>query len=422
VGGYEGKEADQVFQAPEGEEADGEVRQGVRQILQESHEMRISLGFNAVPKKAKELIEEVWKSGQFSPGPKCREFEEKFSKKHDAKYGVFVNSGTDAIRLGLLALKSKYEWRDGDLVAVPAVTFVATINAVLQSGLKPFFVDVSAYDYLINPWNLTHRIECSAGGVSRLRAMVPVHLFGQSCQKETFEIAKQLNLKILEDSCETILNPIRGDVSCHSTYMAHHMTTGVGGIALTNDHSLATLIRSFANHGRNTDYLPGHTPCKDIKKRFQFNRIGYSCRATEFEAAMGLSQLEGLPKVVVGRRAVAQKLSEALYPFDDLVVLPEDHHSTWMMYPIMLRGHSTIDKYNLCEHLERGGIETRDMMPITNQPCYQEFVKESEYPVAEQINRRGFYIPCSQNMTEKDVARIQKIFAKYLTNRKRHDK
>lgn len=217
---------------------------------------KISLGYNAVPLKAKKLVLNVLRSGQYSPGPKVKEFEEKFAALHKAKYAVFVNSGTDALRLSLLALKEKYGWKDGNRVAVPALTFVATVNVIVQAGLKPFFIDVSMHDYLINPSNLERRLE--GGRVENLVALMPVHLFGKSCGSAIFDLAKRLKLKVLEDSCETILNPIRGDVSCHSTYMAHHLTTGVGGMALTNSKDLMLLIRSYANHGRNIAYLPGY--------------------------------------------------------------------------------------------------------------------------------------------------------------------
>lgn len=379
--------------------------------------MNISLGYNAVPASAKKAVLEVLESGQFSPGPKVREFEEKFAKLHKAKHAIFVNSGTDALRLSLLALKEKYGWRDGDLVAVPALTFVATVNVILQSGLKPFFVDVGAQDYCINPWNLTHRLKTSGSPIANLRAIIPVHLFGQTCQKETFNLAKELKLKVLEDSCETILNPLRGNVSCHSTYMAHHLTTGVGGFALTNDERLSLLIRSYANHGRNEKYLPGYRslgPGKDLLKcRFRFDRIGYSSRGTEFEAALGLSQLASLPQNVSARSIIASFLCKALGDVPDLI-LPSYFGHAFMMFPIVLRPESKRRKYDLCLKLEKAGIETRDMMPITNQPCYKSLVNEDDFPVAKIINQNGFYTPCHPGMNEKDVEHISRTLKSYL--------
>lgn len=362
---------------------------------------QIRLGYNAVPDGAEKDIVSVFRSGQYSPGKKCLEFEKKFANLHGAKYAHFVNSGTDALRLGLLALKEKNGWRDGDEVAVPALTFPASINTIIQANLTPFLIDVGMYDYLINPDNLRRRMEGKTH--PRLRAIMPVHLFGQSCANDIFDFAKDRGLRVIEDSCETILNPIRGDVSCHSTYMAHHVTTGVGGMALTNDKDLSRLIWSYANHGRRE---PG---------KFQFDRIGYSCRATEFEAVMGLSQLGTLKKSVAKRRAIFVSLLNVFGKFDDLDTVGITDN-TAMMFPVEIKESSKIKKKSLCAYLKSRGIETRDLMPVTNQLCYKSLIK-NEFPVSDRLNKTGFYIPCHPEMTMKDVNYIAETFQRYLTKR-----
>lgn len=393
-----------------------------RQVLPVGRDLpamrKIALGTSAVPDSARRAVLDVFDSGQFSPGPMVREFEKQFAALHKAKHAVFVNSGTDALRLGLMALKEKYGWNSEDSVVVPSLTFVATVNVILQAGLNPFFVDVNRYTCLINPYNMQRRLECQK---AKVVAMMPVHLFGQACSRETFEMARTFKLKVLEDSCETILNPIRGEISCHSTYMAHHVTTGVGGFALTNDTELMLIIRSLANHGRNDCYLPGYTDVggvtiQRLRQRFSFDRVGYSCRGTEFEAALGLSQLSGLHDNILRRQLVASLLSKALSVFPQLLLIdPQD--STWMMFPIVLHEDSKIDKYKLCLHLEKNGIETRDMMPITSQPCYKGLVREDDFPVAANVNKNGFYMACHPAMTKGDVKHIRKTFEEYLTKR-----
>jgi dTDP-4-amino-4,6-dideoxygalactose transaminase len=368
----------------------------------------IKLGWNAVPAEARQAIIDVFDSGQFSPGPKVGEFEHEFAKRHSAKYGVFVNSGTDALRLSLLAMREKYRLGYNQRVLVPSVTFVATLNAILQAEFIPQLVDVDPITYTINPDLLVTDINRQAV------AIVPVHLFGQSCDSRVYE----LGIPVIEDSCETILNPLKGAVSCHSTYMAHHLTTGVGGFALTNDEEMHGLIRSFANHGRDALYIPGvhgliqATGKERLKRRFSFERKGYSCRATEFEAALGLSQLALLQENVKKRREVGKKIFAAMArmlmfqpPF-----ISKDH--TLMMYPIVIQD-SKIDKYDLCLHLEQNGIETRDMMPILSQPCFQGYIK-SDYPVALNLEKNGFYIPCHPGMGDEDVQQIKDAFTSYL--------
>ncbi len=374
----------------------------------------IGFGYNAVPQtaEAERLVMDVFRSGRYSPGARVREFEERFAALHRVRHAIFVNSGTDALRIALAAMKEKNGWSEGDWVAAPALTFVATINVILQNGLRPFFVDVGMYDYLINPWNLERRLE--GMDASRIRAVMPVHLFGQSCGPEIFALARKYGWKVLEDSCETILDGLRGDISCHSTYMAHHVTTGVGGLALTNDFTLNALMRSYANHGRDVSYLPGYSDLGKIHRRFQFPRIGYSSRATEWSAVLGLAQLGALPKNVRDRTAVARELTVWLGEFQELVLPQAIGRHTWMMYPILLRESSKIDKQDLCRALEEAGIETRDMMPVTNQACYRDIVKEDDFSVAREINRCGFYIPCHPGMGKEDVRRIGRTFGDFL--------
>ncbi len=381
---------------------------------------QIRLGYNAVPAKAEQAILEVFRSGQYSPGPKVKEFEEKFAKLHKAKHGIFLNSGTDALRCSLLAMKEYWSWKDGEQIAVPSLTFVATVNVILQAGLKPFFVDVGMHDYCMNLDNLTRRLNTSD---VHIVGIMPVHLFGQMCNPKIFEWAREHKMPVLEDSCETILNPIQGVVSCHSTFMAHHVTTGVGGMALTNDPVLMWAIRSYANHGRCIGYIPGQKSFQTgknlIRNRFLFHRIGYSCRGTEFEAALGLAQLDGLADNVCHRIILAHQMRKALEDFPDLCMPVAVRHHTWMMFPIVLSEMSKVDKYDLCLHLEKHGIETRDMMPITNQPCYKGFVNSNFFPVAKWINKNGFYISCDPRLGKEDIFYIRKVFAGYLTKRKR---
>lgn len=379
---------------------------------------KISFTCEDVSPLAHKYINRVLASRQFSPGPMVRELEVRLANLHRAKHAIFVNSGTDALRLSLLAMKEKWGWRDGDMVAVPALTFVASVNVILQANLKPLFVDVGMNDCTINPWHLEHQLTCSPEEAKSLRAIIPVQLFGQECDPYVYNLAEKYNLKVLEDSCETILNPLHGDVGCHSTYMAHHLTTGVGGFAVTDDSELNLLIRSYANHGRSVAYLPGYhsAPLSKelLKRRFSFERMGYSCRATEFEAALGLAQLNDLETQVAKRIHVALELQKSLERFDELRLPLHAEGRTWMMFPILLKDG---DKYDLCLHLEQHGIETRDMMPITNQPCFRNFfpMGYNGFSVAKEVNEKGFYIPCHQGMTEGDVVWIAETFESYLT-------
>lgn len=390
----------------------------------------ISFAYSDQNAKDLKRINQVYRSGQLSPGPMCREFEDRFKALHGKKHAVFVNSGTDALRLSLLALKEKYRWPDGSLVVVPDLTFVATVNVVIQAGLVPLFVNVGMYDYNINSWHIDHVLSLMEDR-SRVKAILPVHLFGQVCDmKGVMRVADKYGLRVLEDSCESVLSTQEGrncgtfgDVSCFSTYQCHILATGVGGLAMTDDSEIHELIRSYANHGRDVAYLPGfRKPALSkelVSKRFRFVRDGYSCRPSEFEAALGIGQLERLDDNLKKRRAIAELMMNYLLPFNDKVVLPTAQKGrvhSYMMFPVVIREDADVSKEDLVWHLESRGIETRDMMPITNQVVFKRFFEEKmiEGSVSNWINTKGFYIPCHPGMTKKDVIHIFLAFLDFL--------
>lgn len=377
---------------------------------------------------------DVLESGQVSPGPKVREFESRVARLHGCRHGLMMNSGTDALRIALATLKEAHRWPDGSKVIVPSVTFVATANVVLQNNLVPEFVDVGMHDYNLNP-DMVERYVAPSGRRGPYKAMIVAHLFGQPADMpRLMKIARRYGLKVIEDSCETMLAEVGaykvapkpvgawGDIACFSTYMAHLLTTGVGGLATTNSARYAEVMRSYMNHGRDPAYLPGyrmpHLSRSLLSRRFRFVRVGYSSRSTELEAALGLAQLKELPRMIQKRQWVARMLSESLEDYEDLKLpfINGGREHAFMMYPIVIQENSKVNKADLCWHLERSGIETRDMLPLINQPCYSKLVSRRTpgYSVAKWINEKGFYIPCHHAMEQRHVDRIAKAFREFF--------
>lgn len=357
--------------------------------------------------------------GQLSPGKQVSDFEKAFSSYMGGTEGIMVNSGTDALRIALLAMKEMHGWSDGDEVIVPALTFVATVNVVLQAGLKPVFADVWKRDLCINPNALESLIN------DRTRAILPVHLFGQrAAMGPIMQFADLFRLDVLEDSCESVSAKLAGNVSCFSFYVAHLLNLGVGGMAVTSSASLARLMRSYANHGRDPQFLGSQlSPApKSLLSRFTFERIGYSSRVTEMQAAMGLVQLGLLPDRIVRRRDAAfglfQELSCLRDSFDFFDPAYSKDHS-WMMFPVVIHD-PLINRDEFCALLEADGIETRPLFPLLDLPLYRSlFPGEAEAcPVALNASRRGFYLPCNDEMTDDDIHCVQEAFWKALKKSK----
>lgn len=339
---------------------------------------------------------------RLSYGRFARQFESEFARLHDRKFAIFLDSGTAALQVGLAAMKELYGWQDGDEVLVPALTFVASYNTIVMNNLKPVLVDIRLSDYGMDREKMD---------LSKAVAVMPVHLFGRPSDPMIRHWAKEQGVKVIADSCETMFMEgcAEGDVSCFSTYSAHIINTGVGGLATTNDPALALLIRSFANHGRNGIYtgIDDALGSKEtMSARFSFDRLGYSYRATELQAAIGCAELEVWEDNINARRKHAGEMAMELA--DLPLVLPQVAGSSNMMFPVLSEQRDA-----LVLHLEQNGIETRPMLPLTNQPYLKATVCEDDFPVAKRVNEQGFYVGCHPYLSEDDISHMSRVFHEF---------
>jgi len=388
----------------------------------------IGIGTLNIGKQAKKQILKILDNNRLSYGPITNKFENKFAKLHNSKFAIYTVSGTAALQISLHAMKTIHGWKDDDEVLVPAITFIATSNIVLQNRMKPVFIDVNKETYNIDVTKIEQKI------TKKTKAIIPVHLFGLPADMDEIkQIAKKYKLKIIEDSCETMLvkyknQPVGsiGDISCFSTYVAHIITTGVGGIATTNNPKYAIKIKSLMNHGRDSIYLhidddnnlSNKNAFKIIDRRFSFIDVGYSYRLTEMEAALGLEQLNKIKNIIRKRNINAKYLIRGLKKYNHLLQLPKilkDRGHSFLGFPIIVISKK-IKRNDLILYLEKNGIETRYLMPLLNQPVYKKLFGniEKDYPVAKYINKNGFYIGCHQDLKKEDLDYILYIFQKYL--------
>lgn len=386
----------------------------------------IGVGDLKLTKEDKEAVNNVLDSNRLSYGPVSREFEKEFAKLHDSKFAIFTNSGTSSLHIALAALKEKYGWADGDEVIVPSVTFIATSNIILHNNMRPVFVDVEESTFNIDPKKIENAI------TPRTKAIIPVHLLGLPADMDPIlKIAKKRNLHVIEDSAETMFAKYKGktvgsfgDIACFSTYVAHYIVTGVGGFNTTSDPDLATMLRSLMNHGRDSIYISidddntsDEKKFKEIiAKRFKFVTLGHSFRATELEAALGLSQLRRKDQIIARRKYVAARYLKGLEDLSEYLQFqqtPPDRENVYMLFGVVLKEG---DKTPLVNFLEQNDIETRDLLPLLNQPVYKKIFgnMEDDYPVAKKLNRGGFYIGCHQYLTDVDIDYVIKKFHEFF--------
>jgi len=395
-------------------------------------EKQIGVGCLEITDTERRYITDVLDTGRLSYGPYTKRFEREFAVAHSMRFGVMVNSGTSALEMAVACLKEVYAWHDGDEVLCPAVTFVATSNVIIANNLKPVYVDVDPRTYNIDPYKIEEKI------TSKTRAIMVVHLFGQPAEMDAImTIAQKHNLRVIEDSCETMFAKYKGksvgsfgDIGCFSTYVAHILVTGVGGLAITDNPQYAEILRSLANHGRDNIYISiddakgktGAALGEVVAKRFSFVRRGYSYRVTEFEGALGCAQFERREDIIRTRKENGAYFNEYLAPFAEHLQLPTtapgaDH--VFMMYPIVIKEGSPVRKAGLTLFLEEHNVETRDMLPLINQPYVRSLGGdlEAQYPIAKWVNNNGFYIASHQMLTSPEREYIVEVFKEFFATR-----
>ena len=394
---------------------------------------KIGVGHASVTELEKKYVNEALDNSRLSPGIYVRNFEKAFAARHGQQYGVMCNSGTSAIHIALETLKECEGWDSDTEVLVPALTFVSSSNAILHAGLKPVFADVDAKTYNIDPGQIERHI------TDKTKAVLPVHCFGLPCEMDKIaEITNKHNLKIVEDCADAHFASYKersvgswGDLSAFSTYVAHTIMTGVGGITITDNPRYAEILRSLIAHGRsctceaciasNPDQVCGKRLGNDIDKRFTFVRMGYSYRVGELEGALGLAQLQRCDEIMDKRRANAKRLTELLTPYRDELQLPvygDEYDHTFMMYPVMI----TTDRFTrneITDYLELRNIETRPLFPLLNQPLYRDMYGnlEDSYPVAKNISRKGFYVGCHHGLGDDELVYMGSIFKGFMEGR-----
>ena len=349
-------------------------------------------------------------SGTFSPA--IEEFESKFADYCGVKYGVAVSSGTTALHLAVSAANLP----KGSEILVSASTNIATALAVYHNGHVPVSVDSEA-----TTWNLN--LELIEKLITpKTRAIIPVHLFGHPVDMDALnKIAKKHDLIVIEDcaeshgaTCRDKMTGSFGHMSCFSFYANKIITTGEGGMILTDDEKLAAKLKMLRN-------LAFQTP------RFFHEHAGYNFRMTGLQGAMGVAQLKKIDSFIDGKRRLAQSYNEQLSEISS-IQLPHEHpwaKNVYWMYGITLKKEFPLDRDQLMSFLKDEGVDTRTFFcPMNLQPCLKDIPGyiEQECPVAEKIWKSGLYLPSTPTLTEAQIKQITSSLKKAskLNSRREH--
>lgn len=346
-----------------------------------------------------ECIDTGWIS---SEGPFVQAFEERMAEAVGRRYGIALCNGTAALEVAVSAL----ELQPGDEVIMPTFTIISCAAAIIRRGCIPILVDSDPAT-----WNMdVSQIEAKI--TTRTKAIMVVHIYGLPVDMEPIiNIATQYKLKIIEDAAEMHGQTYKGqpcgsfgEISTLSFYPNKHITTGEGGMVLTDDEKLAERCRSLRNL------------CFQPQKRFVHEELGYNFRMTNLQAALGLAQIERLSEFVDRKRRMGEKYTELLssVPALELPVAKTIYaDNIYWVYGVILKEELSVDAEEMMRRLYQRKIGTRPFFwPMHEQPVFKKmrlFNKE-DYPVAERMARRGFYLPSGLALTEGQIEEVCNVF------------
>ncbi len=385
------------------------------------------------------VINEVLDAGRISEWKKVNEFEKLFADYINTKHCLTVHSGTSALIVGLSALiyDSRFsKVRKGSKVITTPLTYIATINAIVLTGLEPVFVDVEPNNFSILPQKIEEHLK-SVNDPENYSILLPVHLMGYSCDMDEINrIARKYDLVVLEDSAQAHGSQYKSQrtgslslISIFSFYIAHNIQAGEMGAVMTDDEKLKNLMRRLKANGRVCDcsvctrpngYCPYFPQDEDFDPRFVHDVIGHNFKVMEFEAALGVSQLRKADLIFVKRQNNVRFLNEHLDKYSDDLQLPAfSENVSYLAYPIVIKEHSKFTRKYLREELEKNGIESRPLFGCapTQQPAYNYLKEEYEgkIPNAEYAGKNAFYIGCHQYLNHDDLEYVVYIFDKILS-------
>lgn len=353
---------------------------------------------------AEPYVLEVLRSGVIAQGPMVKRLEESFAQVAGTKHAVAVNNGTTALVASLQVL----DLQPGDEVITSPFTFVATLNAILEAGATARFADIRTDDFCVDPDAVAAQIG------PRTKVLMPVHLYGQTADMgKLAPLAAEHGLALVEDSAQAVGASFDGrqagsyGLGCFSLYATKNVTTAEGGMITTDDDVLADRLRVLRNQG--------------MRARYQYEVAGHNYRMTDMHAALGIPQLEKLPRLTEARSRNAEVLTAGLAGIAGLTtpqVLAGRTH-VWHQYTVLVGDDAKVDRDELAAKLTEKGIGNGTYYPkvVFDYDCYRDLpgVIASEVPVASKVAQQALSLPVHPKLTADEldtiVAAVREVLA-----------
>lgn len=341
-------------------------------------------------------VEKVLRSGIIAQGPKVREAEEKFSKFCGTKYAIAVNSGTAALHTSLNVAGIKA----GDEVITTPFTFISTANTILMQNAVPKFADISEDDFNINPESINKQI------TEKTKGIITVDLYGQLCDYDAInKIKKKNNLVVIEDACQAVNAEFSGkkagsfgDLGCFSFYATKNITSGEGGMLVTDNETFYENAKLFRQHGRSK------------MTNYNYSGVGYNYRTTDMNAVILLEQLKKAEEITDKRIKNAEMLTDGLKNVAGIVTPSVKHGKhVFHQYTIRVTPDFKVTRDELVESLSKKHINTGIYYPkpLHLHEHFEKFgYKEGDFPVAEKLSKEVLSLPVHPHLSQEDVEMI----------------
>jgi CDP-4-dehydro-6-deoxyglucose reductase, E1 len=361
-------------------------------------------------------------------------FEKKVAKLFDKKYGLFVNSGSSALYIGMEA----ENFPKGSEVITPALTFSTTVGCIVKAGLVPAFVDVAHNDYCIDVTKIEEMI------TDKTVAILAPNLLGNLCQWDKIsEIAKKYSLRVIEDSADTLGGTLNGKFSGHwsdwsitSFYGSHIINcAGNGGMLCTNDDDHLKESKLLRSWGRSSSIFDERSEAIENRfnvdvdgieydAKFIFEKIGYNLEGSEIGASFGLVQLENLDSNIKAREENFKIQTEFFKQYEEYFVLPKQTENTktaWLAYPLIIKESAPFARRDFQIYLENNNIQTRTVFTgnITRQPGYKNLEMRKAnggFPNADNIMKGGVLLACHHGLTTEMINYMHAQISKFITH------
>ncbi|MBT9141291.1 MAG: GDP-perosamine synthase [Dehalococcoidia bacterium] len=374
--------------------------------------MKIPLAKPDITNLERKAVLEVLKTPYLSLGPRLKEFEKKIAKFVGVKYAIATNSGTSALHLIIRAFGIK----EGDEVITTPFSFISSANCILYEGAKPVFIDINEKTLNIDPNKIESKI------TKKTKAILAVDVFGHPADwDELSKIARKHKLFLIEDSAEALGAEYKGkkcgsfgDTAILSFYPNKQITTGEGGMVVTNNKKIADLCKSMVNQGRKTKG----------GKWLEHVRLGYNYRLDELSCALGISQLKRINEILKKRERVAKMYNERLGEFSEVEIpyVSPGVKMSWFVYVIRLsKKYSQRDRDKIIKAMAQSGIQCGTyFQPIHLQSFYRKKFgyKSGDFPICESVSQRTIALPFFNNLKEKEINYVVKNLRGIITKLK----